>query len=364
MHIGFVLPSLRGGGAERVMVTLSNAMAAAGHRVDLIVVGPGGEYRSEISDSVQLIELKKNRILRALFRLRKYIVRQRPEYLVSTMTHVNIAVLLANMLAGTRRSSVCVREAAAPLSSAKNATTITGKLLPVCIFLVYRFSYRVLAVSTDVRNELLEIDTGLTEKTELFYNPVFSADLLARSNSNPQHPWLQHKQLPVIIGMGRLVVQKNFRLLLQAVALVQKTVAVRLIVYGEGPLRDELTALVQELGLCHLVDLPGFVHNPFAELRAADLFVLSSNWEGLPNVLIQSLACGTAVVSTDSPGGSREILQDGEWGELVAMDQPEQLSQAIIRQLNSPIAANYETRARDFSVDRAVRQLESLCNES
>jgi glycosyltransferase involved in cell wall biosynthesis len=159
---------------------------------------------------------------------------------------------------------------------------------------------------------------------------------------------------PVILGVGRLTVQKDFPTLIRAFARVRQKRNARLLILGEGELRSELNALVAELGLQADVALPGFVENPFVFMRHASLFVLSSAWEGFGNVLVEAMACGMPVVSTDCPSGPAEILQNGKWGRLVPVGDVQALSEALLATLEESTHPDVAARAAECSVDRAV----------
>ncbi len=148
------------------------------------------------------------------------------------------------------------------------------------------------------------------------------------------HPWFSPGVAPVVLGVGRLTRQKNFGTLISAFARLRATKPARLIILGEGEERSHLENLVQERGLAGDVELPGFVQNPYAYMHRAAVFVLSSIWEGLPNSLIEALACGCPVVSTDCPGGPAEILDRGKYGHLVLPGDPESMAEAIGKVLN------------------------------
>jgi glycosyltransferase involved in cell wall biosynthesis len=164
----------------------------------------------------------------------------------------------------------------------------------------------------------------------VIYNPsVMASEVLEKAKSPLDHPWFKPDQPPVLIAIGRLEQQKDYPTMIKAFAEVRQAQPARLLILGEGRDRISLEKLIKEYGLDQDVSLPGFVSNPYAYLSRADLFVLSSRWEGLPTVLIEALCCGTQVVSTDCPSGPREILKDGKYGRLTPVGDVGALAAAI-----------------------------------
>jgi glycosyltransferase involved in cell wall biosynthesis len=188
------------------------------------------------------------------------------------------------------------------------------------------------------------------------YNPVVDYRLVTMAQASPSHPWLLSRQVPVILAAGRLVPQKDFTTLIQAFARVRRERPARLLILGDGEQRDALLALAAECGVRDDVDLPGFDPNPFAAMRAASAFVLSSRYEGLPGVLIQAMACGARVVSTDCPSGPREVLEGGRWGTLVPVGDVAALATAVAATLDDPHPPDVRVRTAAFSEEQAVER--------
>lgn len=169
-------------------------------------------------------------------------------------------------------------------------------------------------------------------------NAVDTRFVSGRAGAPVPHPWLtDDRDTPVVLAAGRLAEQKGFDTLLKAFAQAKQNLALRLIILGEGKLREELEALARQLGVSDDVSLPGFVDNPYAFMSRADLFVLSSRFEGSPNVMLEALACDCQVVSTDCPSGPREILAGVDWGRLVPVDDVSALSASIENALAHPL---------------------------
>ena len=213
----------------------------------------------------------------------------------------------------------------------------------------------VIAVSSGVAEDLKRNIPGAADLVEVVPNPVVSDELEDRAAAPVDHPWLSDPQVPVILSAGRLVPHKDHPTLLMAFAEVVRSRPARLIILGEGPDREKLTALAREFGIADLADFPGFVHNPYSYMSRASVFALSSVTEGLPTALIEAMACGTPVVSTDCPSGPGEILEDGRWGRLVPVGDWQSLSKAILDTLDSPPAPDLlKSRAQAYSVRPSV----------
>lgn len=327
------MPSAAGGGAENIFIRLATAVAARGHRVEIVFAKAAGECLARIPPDIRIIDLDASRPLTALPALVRYLRASRPRVLAATITNANLVALWATTLAGVRVRCL-VREASTLSIELKHSSVLNRILLPSLIRHTFRHAHAVVAPSCGVADDLAQI-TGLPrEKIRVIYNPVVSPVLLEQSRQLSGHDWLDNPGLPVIVGMGRLTQQKDFATLIRAFAFLRKNHAARLLILGEGEERDALLALARTLGVEGDVDLPGFVANPHAYLSRASLFVLSSRWEGLPGVLVEALACGARVVSTDCPSGPREILADGTYGELVTIGDDKALMAAMHRSLS------------------------------
>ena len=198
-------------------------------------------------------------------------------------------------------------------------------------------------------------------RVHTIHDPLVSASLVRDMERPSGHPWLDGPGSQVILAAGRLVEVKDFSSLLAAFALLVACRPARLIVLGQGRLRARLTSEAEALGVADLVDFPGFVRNPYAFMAKASLFVLSSRSEGLSNVLVEALACGCPIVSTDCPFGPGEILEDGRWGDLVPVGDVKVLSETMGRALDRPPPREaLRQRAAAFGVEPAVTRYEEL----
>ncbi len=334
-RLAFFTRSLGGGGAERVVVTLANHYITQGHTVDLIVSFHAEAYQGELHPAVRVHSLNTRRRMLAAPRLAKALREIRPAALLATVN--TFAAVLAQRLARIP-TRVILREATTPsIAFQVNETSALKRAISeTAMCWLYPRADAVVAVSKGVAQDLLNLIPQLKPKLTVIYNPVIDAALYAKADAPVEHPWFQPNQPPVVLAAGRLVALKGYDTLLRAFARVRQQSSARLVILGEGAERPNLERLAAELGVAADVDLPGFDPNPFRYMRRAGVFVLSSRYEGLPNVLIQALACGCPVVSTDCPSGPSEILDGGRYGALVPVDDVAAMAQAIVQALREP----------------------------
>lgn len=325
-RLALFLPTLDDGGAERVMLQLAAAFSGRGLAVDLVVAIPGGPLDAQIPSGPRVVNLNAGRTISALPALVRYFRRERPVALLSTLEHSNVLAVGARTLArtGTR---IVLREANVLLPGAELGRR--ARLLRRLMGRAYRNADGIVAVSNSVAASLTA-ELGIAGgRIRTIYNPIVTAALREKAAATLEDPWFAPGAPPVILGVGRLAPQKDFATLLRAFALVRAERPVRLVILGEGPGRGALVDLARRLGIAADARLPGYDHNPFRFMSRASVFALSSRYEGLPGALIQAMACGCRVISTDCPGGSREILNDGALGPLVPPGDPGALARGI-----------------------------------
>jgi glycosyltransferase involved in cell wall biosynthesis len=332
-RVAFFLGELGGGGAQRVMITLANGFAGRGHEVDAVVAHLSGPLVGDFADGVRTLALDRKSVMAAVPRLATYLRRARPTALVATLDHTNVAAVLAAALSGAP-TRVFVRVAST--LDVIESGGLRHRVLRSAVRLAYRRAAGVIAVSEGVAADVALRTAVPRELIHTIYNPVVDDDFDRRASDPVDHPWLRDGAKPVVLGVGRLEPQKDFSTLLRAVALVRTQRDVRLIILGEGAQRAELVELAGDLGLTDHVDMPGFVQNPLPYMRHADAFVLSSRFEGLPGALIQAMAAGCPVVSTDCPSGPSEVLEGGAHGPLVPVGDPKAMADAVLGVLDEP----------------------------
>jgi glycosyltransferase involved in cell wall biosynthesis len=357
-RIALFMPSLSGGGAQRVMLTLADGFVRAGLAVDLVLAQVAGEYRDEVPQGVRVVDLGAVSVLACFPALVRYLRRERPTALLATASHANVVALWARRVARVP-TRVVVRESNTISVSSRGSSRWRQRLIPSLARRCYPWADGVVAVSEGAARDLART-TGLpAARIRVLPNPIVTPELAALAREPLSHPWFAAGEPPVVLGVGRLAKQKDFSTLLRAFGLVRRRRPVRLVILGEGTERAALASLAEALGVKEEVAFPGFVPNPFPYMARAGVFVLSSAWEGMPGVLIQALACGAPVVATDCESGPRELLQGGRFGRLVPVGDVAELGAAIASTLDQPRPAPQET-VRPYTRDAAVARYLSV----
>jgi glycosyltransferase involved in cell wall biosynthesis len=355
-RIAIFAPSLSGGGAERVVLTLVNAWTVRGFVVDLVLASATGPYLKDVSRAVRVIDLKKRRLREAILPLAAYLRRVRPQAMLSVMTHANIVALLARKLARVP-TRIVVSERVMLSESHARHPSLAAFLLRILVRQLYSSADAICTVARAASEDLARLAGLPVGRVHTIYNPFDLNKIEALARDPVPHPWLEAGQPPVILALGRLTEQKDFSTLIRAFAVLRETRQVRLLILGEGELREILESQLRELGLSlGDVQLPGYMRNPFAWLSRCALFVLSSRYEGLPGALIEAMACGASVVSTECPSGPEEILEGGRWGTLVPVGEVQAMAHAMNSALDTPKhqSPDVRLRAADFELERAV----------
>jgi glycosyltransferase involved in cell wall biosynthesis len=352
-RIALFAGSLAGGGAERVIAILAQEFAKRGCKVDLVLRRATGQYLPEIPPSVRIVDLRASRAATSLLPLAKYLRGENPDCLLATLTHVNLIAVLAHQLARSRARLV-LREATTLSLASRNAHNTLDRVLPYLARIAYPRADKVVAVSKGVAADLHTVWGIPLEKIEVVYNPLITDGLEALAAQPAEHPWLGDPVHPLVLAVGRLTRAKNYPLLLRSFARLRQRIPARLLILGEGEEREALLRLARELELEPYLDMPGFVRNPFSYMARASMLVLASSWEGLPGVLIQAMACGCPVVSTDCPNGPSEILDNGRFGRIVPMDDLEALCEGMLAALRGELQPADSNWLEQFSAERVT----------
>jgi glycosyltransferase involved in cell wall biosynthesis len=352
--IAIFLQDVVAGGAERMMLNLGEAFAARGHAVELVLVRAEGEYLPLIPRSLKVIDLKLRRTGASLPALAAYLRRQQPDAMLSGLVHVNVMAVLAGKLArsGTR---VVISERNTISRDVHDSPNLPVRMAHWAVPWVYPRADAIIAVSHGVARDLAAYSGIPEHRIEVVNNPVVTPKLVHRAAEPGPHPWFDDGGAPVVLAVGRLAPQKDYPTLLHAFALLRKSRDLRLLILGEGDERPALENMVAELGLSDAVAMPGYLENPYAAMSRAAAFVLTSRWEGSPNVLVEAMACGTPVLSTDCPNGPAEILEGGRHGPLVPMGNAQAVAEGIATMLDHRVpAAQLKRRAADYDSDASA----------
>ncbi len=333
--IALLVSELTGGGAERIMLNLAGGFVERGMNTDLLVCNGQGAMRDLVPHGVRIIDFRANRPLTSLPELIMYLRRRRPAVLMGALTNVSVLALLARMLSRVK-TRIVVREGST-LSKQKLVETALGlriahSLAPV----LYRRADARIAISDGVADDLARELNLPRQSITRIYNPAVTKNVLERSRERPEHPWFATDGPPVVLAVGNLLPAKDYPTLLRAFKRIRTTTPARLLILGEGELRDELKALASSLGVAEDVAMPGFATNPYAYMARARAFVLSSRWEGFANVVAEALACGAPIVATDCPSGPAEILDGGRYGRLVPVGDADAMADAILQAMAEP----------------------------
>ena len=363
LHLAFFIPTLAGGGAERVVVTLANAFADAGHTVDLLLTSHHGPLSDQVSPQVSVIDFGCEQTWRTVPALVQTLRKRQPDVLVSALFGATVAAYGATawMQAwGERVPSLCTTvHAPLPRTDAQGPR---AHLQVRAAHVALRRAETVVTVSQSVAEDLATHVGRARKRIDVIHNPIDIDAVQSGAQAPSPHGWFQD-DVPVVVSAGRLHFQKDPQTLLRALARLHERGTVRAILLGEGPERRRLDEQSRELGISSDTAFPGFVENPYAFMARADVFALPSPVEAFGNVVVEALACGTPVVATESSGGPVEILRtdNATYGALVPPHDPAALADALAAAFNQPVdQRRLQRRARDFDVPEAVDRYRAL----
>jgi len=360
LRVSLFMPNLAGGGAERAMLNLADGLSQR-YATELVLVKAEGAYLEEaIKKGIPLVDLKSSKPRYSLLAFARYVKEKRPHVVISALEAPSVFAALVKKLMGGAYKLI-ITEHSTPSRHYPQQKRLLLRTFPFWARFSYDWADRLVAVSTGVARDAIRTYQLNPKKVATIYNPVITPSFWAQKDSPATHPFYGTGE-PVLLAAGRLSPEKDFSSLLKAFREVLSQRKARLIIFGEGPERTNLEELASSLGIEKYVSFPGFIKNLPAHMARASLFILSSRWEGLPTVLIEALAVGTPVVSTDCPSGPREILEDGKWGKLVPVGDIEALAQAILEQLENPIFPS-EKAWRRFTLEEISKKWFSLIEE-
>lgn len=361
--ISIFLPDFRGGGAERVNIDLAKEFAAAGYDVEFLVLSADGEFLAEVSKNFSVIDLRCSRVRSALTKLARYLRNRRPDALIASMWPLTVIAPIARLISGHNCKL---------LVSEHNMLSVQyrgwGRLHRSLMRLSMALAYRMVDVRVGVSNGVVEDTARLSmlpsNRLSAVLNPVpLRPGADAVSLARAEQLWKGPKGSR-ILTVGSLKPQKNHSLLLRAFSQLE-LVDASLMIVGAGPDRNKLQSLARDLGISERVVFSGFQSDTTAFYETADLFVLSSDYEGFGNVLVEALSFGLSVVSTDCPSGPFEILAGGVYGRLVPVSDVSAMVDAIkLGLVERRDPANLKARANDFLPQFAAKRYLDLLDMS
>jgi glycosyltransferase involved in cell wall biosynthesis len=349
--IAIVLPSLTVGGAEIVSAALGSEFLKRGFRVDFVVGWRDEKASLRPPPFAGYVCLKAKQARSALFPLARYLFERRPSAVIASQWPLTVLSIAARKLVGSKaRLAVCTHSA--PLLQCGRLALPKRWVFKKSIALTYPFAEAKIAVSAGVADDLAAFAGLPRGDITVVYNPLFQRPASPDDFSAAEAIWGGWSG-PRILTVGNLRPEKNHALLIGAFQKVVTTRDARLLILGrDHGIEDKVRAHAQSLGVADKVIIPGAVPNPTAYYLSANLFVLSSDSEGLPGVIVEALACGLPVVSTDCRYGPAEILAGGRHGRLTPVGDGDALARAILEALDSPLDPNaLKQRAADFALE-------------
>lgn len=348
-RLAIFIPDLRGGGAERVALTLARGFVERGHEVDLVLLRAAGDLIGLLPAEARVIELKVDRIRRAVRPLANYLRQEQPDALLAVMWPLTVVAVLARMLARCP-ARIAVSDHGI-LSEHYAGRPGTLSALRLTTRMAYPLADARITPSQGIAADLARLSNIGRVRIQVVHNPVGLPTGPIPNDRETESLWGDAEAR--ILAVGALKAEKDHRLLIEAFAGLPRERNAKLTIVGEGQLRPELEAIADRLGVADRVSLPGF-RDPWPYYQSADLFVLPSRSEGFGNVLIEAMSAGLPIVSTDCVG-PREILADGKWGALVPTGDRDKLTKAMERALDGPVDKDgMKARAREFDAEAAI----------
>lgn len=356
-HIAIFIPHMQCGGIARNMVNLSKVFVENNYCVDIVLPKANGPFLDKLDERVNVIDLKcRSTIWLALPRIIHYIRENKPDVVLSAPEKTSVILTIAKKRLGNKFKSIIRISSALSINLPRDPQWRTRKIIPYLLKRYYKYSDEIVAISDGVAGDLY--DNFGVKCTRRIYNGIISKDLFKQAEEPVDEDFFGHGD-KIILSVGRLTEQKNQKLLIDAFSRIAHK-GYRLVILGEGDKINDLTAQVKRLGLTGKVSIPGFVSNPYKFMAKSSLFVISSDWEGLCNVIIEALALGVPVVSTDCPYGPREILKGGKFGHLVPTGNVEEMAAAMLQSLEGDKRVPLLSDLNEFTIEESSRQYMEL----
>ena len=328
MKISFYVHDMSGGGAEKVIVNFANHLSSLGHDINIVLnkkIGPNLNY---INKNIDIHELNGKNTAYQIIKFRKYIRDNNPRVIISTLSICNYIAIISNLITFSKRI-ILIREASSFISKNKSKPAHKRLIEQCAALILYRFADYILVNSQGSRNQLAKATYIKRSKIKVLKNPININYIKRKKNNKLPHridTFLDNSQY--IVAVGRLEYVKGFDVLIKAFKKINNK-KIKLIIVGEGSEREKLEKLINRLGLDNRIMLAGYEPNPFAIMNKSKLFVLSSRYEGMPNVLIEALYLNLLIVATNCESGPAEILNNGDYGRLVPVENVVLLANAI-----------------------------------
>lgn len=359
IHVAFVIGSMRAGGAERATLNLINGLSQRGLSIDLVLLSSKGEFVNEISKSIHIVSLNKSRTIYSVKAFQIYLKENNPDIIVAIQNHIQLLVLLSIKLSHWKGKIILNEQS----TFSRNVTGIKGGVQKLLSKYLFQSAHVITSVSKGVKDDFIKSFPSLHIKNSVIPNAIITDQFDEYKNHPVKHHFFEAGG-KVVIAAGRLVKSKNFAVLLKAFAMAKKEKDIKLIILGDGPELFSLQQLAIELNISDDVSFQSYVQYPSQYFSKASVFVLSSDYEGLPSVIIEALACGCKIVSTNCENGPAEILMNGTFGWLVPVGDVNALSSSILVALKTEIDSNQLIeRSKDFHQKKVVEQYESLFSE-
>lgn len=364
-HIAIYRGRLSAGGANRSLIHISKYLSDNGYEVDFVVANSSGEFSDKIPEKVSLIDCKADRQLSAIPKITKYLRQIEPDAILST-AHSSIVTSILSTYLSMSNTKIIARQGTVLSEHYKHQGGNKAKIVYQMTKSLLPRSDTIIAISQGVKRDLIEQTSLESSDIEVIYNPAIPSvkKVEKKASKKTDHPWLNKKDQPVILGTGRLAPQKDFPTLLRAFKIINAHRDCRLIILGDGSEKENLIKMSKDLGIHEKVSFPGYSDNPYSYMASSDVFVMSSAWEGFGIVLVEAMACGTPVVSTDCESGPSEILNGGQYGPLVEVGDYTELADKIGSLLDNPTDSSLlKSRAEDFTLDN-VKQYDQVIKET
>ena len=335
----------------------------------MITLGRKSVMADEVEKICKVIVINKNKSSLSIIPLSNYLRTKKPNILISVQHFANVSALLSNFISGNK-TKVIVTERSSINQSLNQINILKKMIIKLLIYFLYPKSQGIITNSFGIKEELSNMIKNKNKQINVIYNPTYDPKIYSNTKEKIYpHKWFENKKIPVIISVGRLSKEKNFELLIKSFYKFREKFNSKLVILGDGPEKKNLNELINNLNLSKDCYLPGFVKNPYDYMKLSSLFILTSHYEGLPNVLIEAQACEIPIISTDCKHGPKEILLDGKAGILVPVNNEKELIKAMIKIFTSPglkeefINISKKNLFR-FDINESINQYKNIINET